>query len=109
MKHLPVLLMLFLPAFQAVSQEIARTDTLPPAIKEDVRGGQKTLSERLVVPKDFSVMATPTGEADFIKFVQALPGVYNVLNRHNPFSLSFDPDKDEWIPIISSLKCIISL
>ena len=27
MKHLPVLLMLFLPAFQAVSQELPRTDT----------------------------------------------------------------------------------
>ncbi len=50
-------------------------DTLPPAIKEDIRGGQKNLSERLILLKDFSVMASPTGEADFVKFVQTLPGV----------------------------------
>ena len=65
---------LLLPAI-ASAQTPEKTDTLPAAIKTDQLGRQKTLSERLVVPKDFSVMATPTGEADFIKFVQTLPGV----------------------------------
>ena len=36
-------------------------------------------------------------------------GVYNVLNRHNPFALSYDPDTDQWtqislLPIMPSLK-----
>ncbi len=61
--------------FAATAQELPRTDTLPPAIKEDVRSGQKTLSERILKISDISVMATPTGEADFVKFVQTLPGV----------------------------------
>ena len=36
-------------------------------------------------------------------------GVYNLLNRHNPFSLSYDPDTGKWkqislLPIMPSLK-----
>ena len=36
-------------------------------------------------------------------------GVFNVLNRHNPFSLSYDPDTDSWkqislLPVMPSLK-----
>ena len=75
--YLPLFLCCFMASsIEAFSQDnnIIR-DTLPAAIKEDVRGGQKNLNERLIVLKDFSVMATPTGEADFVKFVQTLPGV----------------------------------
>ena len=56
-------------------QVLERTDTLPPAIKTDVRGRQKSVSERLVLPKDFSMLASPVGEGDFVKLVQTLPGV----------------------------------
>ena len=40
-------------------------------------------------------------------------GVYNVLNRHNPFALSYDPDTDQWkqislLPIMPSVKYSIS-
>ena len=50
-------------------------DTLPAAIKEDTRSRQRTLSERMMTAKDFSVFASPTGEGDFVKLVQTLPGV----------------------------------
>ena len=50
-------------------------DTLPAAVKEDTRSRQRTLSERLMTAKDFSVFASPTGEGDFVKLVQTLPGV----------------------------------
>ena len=73
-KTLILLVVLITPAL-ARAQTFERTDTLPPAIKTDLRGRQKTLNERLVVAKDISVMATPTGETDFVKFVQTLPGV----------------------------------
>ena len=50
-------------------------DTLPAAIKEDIRSRQKTLSERILSERDISIMATPTGEADFVRLIQTLPGV----------------------------------
>lgn len=92
-------------------------------------------------------MVTPTGEADFVKYIQTLPGVaggsdgsssyyvrcdlsavleiktrfpqtvhvgvYNVFNRHNPFTLSYDPDTKQWqqislLPIMPSLKYSIT-
>ena len=73
-RYSTALVLLFLPIL-SFAQMIGKADTLSAAIKTDLRGGQKTLSERLVVAKDISVMATPTGELDFIKFVQTLPGV----------------------------------
>ena len=76
MNKLYILLLptLLLPAI-ASAQTPEKTDTLPAAIKTDLRGRQKTTSERIVLPKDFSLLASPTGDADFIKFVQTLPGV----------------------------------
>ena len=40
-------------------------------------------------------------------------GIYNVLNRHNPFALSYDPGTDTWkklslLPIMPSLKYTVS-
>ena len=66
---------LFLLPLLSQAQTVSVTDTLPAAIKEDTRSGMKTLSERVVKVSDISVMATPTGETDFVKFVQTLPGV----------------------------------
>ena len=37
--------------------------------------GRKTLSERVVIQKDLTVLASPTGDPDFVKFIQTLPGV----------------------------------
>jgi hypothetical protein len=62
-------------AIQARGQVIERRDTLPPAIKTDVRGRQKSVSERIVLPKDFSMLASPVGGGDIVKLVQTLPGV----------------------------------
>ena len=60
----------------AIAQELKPIrDTLPAAIKEDTRSRQRTLSERMMTAKDFSVFASPTGEGDFVKLVQTLPGV----------------------------------
>ena len=52
-----------------------KTDTLPAAIKQDTRGRKNVVNERIVSAKDFSMMVTPTGEADFVKYVQTLPGI----------------------------------
>ena len=52
-----------------------KTDTLPAAIKQDTRVRKAVVNERIVSPKDFSMMVTPTGEADFVKYVQTLPGM----------------------------------
>ena len=65
----------FLMSAPLFSQELTKTDTLQAAIKSDVRGGQRSLNERIVLAGDFSMMASPTGQADFVKFVQTLPGV----------------------------------
>jgi hypothetical protein len=92
------------------------------------------VSERIIIPKDFFMMVTPTGEADFVKYIQTLPGVaggsdgsssyyircdlsavLEIKTRfpHNPFTLSYDPDTKQWqqislLPIMPSLKYSIS-
>ena len=58
-----------------LAQEPVRTDTLPAAIKRASLLGRKTLSERVVIQKDLNVLASPTGDPDFVKFIQTLPGV----------------------------------
>lgn len=68
------LLFLLIPAVGA-AQEYHKTDTLPAAIKQDTRGRKNVVNERIVSAKDFSMMVTPTGEADFVKYVQTLPGI----------------------------------
>lgn len=71
-----IYLCVFFLAFSAQAQEFKPIrDTLPAAVKEDSRSRQKTLSERLITARDFSVFASPTGEGDFVKLVQTLPGV----------------------------------
>ena len=59
----------------AGAQEYHRTDTLPAAVKRDTRTRKAVVSERIIIPKDFFMMVTPTGEADFVKYIQTLPGV----------------------------------
>ena len=71
----------FIPFFllgftvNVLAQEPARTDTLPAAIKRASILGRKTLSERVVIQSDLNVIASPTGDPDFVKFIQTLPGV----------------------------------
>lgn len=59
----------------AGAQEYHRSDTLPAAVKRDTRMRKAAVSERTILPKDFFMMVTPTGEADFVKYIQTLPGV----------------------------------
>lgn len=57
------------------AQVQTRQDTLPPAVKEGYRVASGSVNGRLIEPADFSMMAMPTGSADFVKFVQTLSGV----------------------------------
>ena len=68
------ILLLLIPVMVS-GQEYHRNDTLPAAIKLDTRGRKNVVNERIVSAKDFSMMVTPTGEADFVKYVQTLPGI----------------------------------
>ena len=64
-----VFFILFLLAGLSVNvlaQEPVRTDTLPAAIKRASLLGRKTLSERVVIQKDLNVLASPTGDPDFV-------------------------------------------
>ena len=70
---IPFLLLGF--TVNVLAQEPVRTDTLPAAIKRASLLGRKTLSERVVIQKDLNVLASPTGDPDFVKFIQTLPGV----------------------------------
>ena len=74
MKKYALLFLMLCPAI-AMGQEKHRTDTLPAAIKQDTRIRKKATSEHLVSKNDFSMMVSPTGEADFVKYLQTLPGV----------------------------------
>ena len=71
-----ILSILLLQISAAVNGQVYhKTDTLPAAIKQDTRVRKSVVSERIVSAKDFSMMVTPTGEADFVKYIQTLPGV----------------------------------
>ena len=72
---LPILFLLAGFSVNVRAQEPVRTDTLPAAIKRASLLGRKTLSERVVIQKDLNVLASPTGDPDFVKFIQTLPGV----------------------------------
>ena len=72
---LPILFLLAGFSVNVLAQEPVRTDTLPAAIKRASLLGRKTLSERVVIQKDLNVLASPTGDPDFVKFIQTLPGV----------------------------------
>ena len=74
LKKYALLFLMLCPAI-AMGQEKHRTDTLPAAIKQDTRIRKKATSEHLVSKNDFSMMVSPTGEADFVKYLQTLPGV----------------------------------
>ena len=75
-KHKSIFSFLFLAfPLMAGAQEYHRTDTLPAAVKRDTRTRKAVVSERIIIPKDFFMMVTPTGEADFVKYIQTLPGV----------------------------------
>ena len=74
--HKSIFSFLFLAfPLMAGAQEYHRTDTLPAAVKRDTRTRKAVVSERIIIPKDFFMMVTPTGEADFVKYIQTLPGV----------------------------------
>lgn len=57
------------------AQEVPKLDTLPPAVKESMSNKGKSISERSIRIMDFSSIISPTGEADYVKYIQTLPGV----------------------------------
>lgn len=64
-----------LSGVETYAQTIERTDSLPAAIKEATTARQIAVSERIVLHKDYSMIASPAGEGDHIKLIQTLPGV----------------------------------
>ena len=68
-------LLTLLSAFSSAAQVVPKADTLPPAMKEAIKGGSKSISERVIKVDDFSTMISPIGEADFVKYIQTLPGI----------------------------------
>lgn len=53
----------------------SKIDTLPPALKVDVLRNQMITSEVLIKAEECSQLASPIGEADYVKYLQTLPGI----------------------------------
>lgn len=59
----------------ALGQTMEKKDSIPAATVWGEKGFQRAVSERFVIPKDFSFMTSVVGRGDVVKLVQTLPGI----------------------------------